>query len=209
MASRHTRRPFQAANMRKPQFAASRLPSYQSQTKTRTVIVRLPIQAKVNSVSIVPACIILQGGGARRHRSDKSHPHKKRAISGLIWEARSYLNRIHSQRVAQLPASYKRTKLPGMRTAPQGLRVQRATHPALVEPSNDTKNPPRGQHIPRPNCGNFPANLRVEGNSPGNRRRTLQNCPAGSAKYGLSHIQLGCIGRASPASLKFFKETLK
>src|SRR3984885_16097412 len=65
-------------------------PRTKSQTKTRTVTVRFPASGKVDSVSVVSACIILQGGGGRRHRSDKSSPHKKRAISGLMWEVRLY-----------------------------------------------------------------------------------------------------------------------
>jgi len=82
--------PFQAGSTRKPQFAASRLPSYQISDENQDGDRTLPNSGKVDSVSVVSACIILQGGGGRRHRSDKSHPHKKRATSGLVWEVRLY-----------------------------------------------------------------------------------------------------------------------
>ena len=141
--------PFQAGSTRKPQFAASRLPSYQSQTKTRTVTVRFPKSGKVDSVSVVSACIILQGGGGRRRRSDKSRPHKKRAISGLVWEARLYQAGSKPKRFLNYrPPNW--LKLPGMRTALQSFRLQHAVHPALVEPSKDTKNRLGGQWFQTP-----------------------------------------------------------
>src|SRR5579871_3039619 len=72
------------ADTRKPVLAASRLPSYQSQTKTRTVTVRFPdLHGKVDSVSVVSACIILQGGGGRRHRSELSRPAQEASFNGI------------------------------------------------------------------------------------------------------------------------------
>ncbi len=58
---------------RKPQFAASRLPSFQSQTRTGTVAGRFPVfTGKADSVSPIPARIALQGG--ERANSDAICP---------------------------------------------------------------------------------------------------------------------------------------
>jgi hypothetical protein len=93
---------------------------------------------------VVSACIILQGGGGRRRRSDKSRPHKKRATSGLLWEARSYPAGSKPKRFLNCRPS-KLAQTVGMRTALQSFRLQYAAHPVLVEPSKDTKNRPGGQ----------------------------------------------------------------
>ena len=95
--------PFQAGSTRKPQFAASRLPSYQISDENQDGDRTLPNSGKVDSVSVVSACIILQGGGGRRHRSDKSYPHKKRETSGLIREASFAIPRLASPACCIIP----------------------------------------------------------------------------------------------------------
>ena len=85
-----------------------------------------------------------------------------------------------------------------MRTASQSFRVQHAAHPALVEPSKDTKNRSRGQHIRRP--------ISRESRSKLTRRRELaqekeprrenssKNCLTQKRPHRPCRIQLGCIG---------------
>jgi len=65
---------------RSPGVGASRLSSFQSQTRTGTVAGRFTGLAppKADSVSPLPACIALQGGETRRRRCDVSLPSTRR-----------------------------------------------------------------------------------------------------------------------------------
>ncbi len=129
------------------QVAASRLPSFHFQTRTRTVIGR-PYRG-ANSVSLVPARIALQGGETREHRCDRRLtvfpsfglaicpcPSQEESTSGL-WP-------LHFRGPRdQNPANF-RTGEPRYASSPSAFFAHTGRR-VLAEPSKDNKKQGSGQ----------------------------------------------------------------